>query len=111
MISRSRTAYISESVLYCCSIVVFLSDAPSGPCPGDREAEIHFLSGVGMDEADIIIIGAGIIGLTIAYRLNLDFPNKSLLIIEKEDVVAKHQTGHNSGVIHSGLYYKPGRHG
>ena len=52
MISRSRTAYISESVLYCCSIVVFLSDAPSGPCPGDREAEVHYLSGVGMDEAE-----------------------------------------------------------
>ena len=51
MISRSRTAYISESVLYCCSIVVFLSDAPSGPCPGHREAEVHYLSGVGMDEA------------------------------------------------------------
>lgn len=57
---------------------------------------------------DFIIIGAGIVGLATAYNINRIYPNLSLLVLEKEDDVAKHQTGHNSGVIHSGIYYKPG---
>ena len=57
---------------------------------------------------DVIVIGGGIVGLATALRIKEQNPNLKLLIIEKEDVVAKHQTGHNSGVIHSGLYYKPG---
>ncbi|MNX57307.1 L-2-hydroxyglutarate oxidase LhgO [compost metagenome] len=47
-------------------------------------------------------------GLATAYKLKLKFPHKSLLLIEKENRVALHQSGHNSGVIHSGIYYKPG---
>lgn len=57
---------------------------------------------------DIIIIGAGIVGLATALKIKEKSPQKKLLIIDKESDVAAHQTGHNSGVIHSGLYYKPG---
>lgn len=57
---------------------------------------------------DIIVMGGGIVGLASAYKINLRFPNLKVLVLEKEDHVAAHQTGHNSGVIHSGLYYKPG---
>lgn len=57
---------------------------------------------------DVTVVGGGIVGLATALRIKEQNPNLKLLIIEKEDVVAKHQTGHNSGVIHSGLYYKPG---
>lgn len=57
---------------------------------------------------DIIIIGSGIVGLATAYSLKKNKPTLKLAIVEKENTLAKHQTGHNSGVIHSGLYYKPG---
>lgn len=56
---------------------------------------------------DIIIIGGGIIGLSVAYTYLNQRPGSKLLILEKENDIAKHQTGHNSGVIHSGIYYKP----
>jgi (S)-2-hydroxyglutarate dehydrogenase len=59
-------------------------------------------------EYDITIAGGGIVGLASAYKLNLRFPSLKILVLEKEPEVAMHQTGHNSGVIHSGLYYKPG---
>ncbi|MCF2506559.1 L-2-hydroxyglutarate oxidase [Dyadobacter sp. CY107] len=57
---------------------------------------------------DITIIGGGIVGLATALRLKEQRPSLKILLLEKENEVAKHQTGHNSGVIHSGLYYKPG---
>lgn len=57
---------------------------------------------------DLIVIGGGIVGLASAYKLNMRYPDLRILVLEKEDSVAAHQTGHNSGVIHSGLYYKPG---
>ncbi|MEQ8475211.1 L-2-hydroxyglutarate oxidase [Fulvivirga sp.] len=57
---------------------------------------------------DIIIIGAGIVGLATALKVLEKRPDLKVLILDKEDDVAKHQTGNNSGVIHSGLYYKPG---
>ncbi len=57
---------------------------------------------------DIIVVGAGIVGLASAYQLLKINPRLKLLILEKESSVAQHQTGHNSGVIHSGIYYKPG---
>lgn len=57
---------------------------------------------------DIIIVGAGIVGLATALKIKEKSPQKRILLIDKEDDVAAHQTGHNSGVIHSGLYYKPG---
>ncbi|WP_426292318.1 L-2-hydroxyglutarate oxidase [Dyadobacter endophyticus] len=57
---------------------------------------------------DITIIGGGIVGLATALRIKEQKPALKVLLLEKENEVAKHQTGHNSGVIHSGLYYKPG---
>jgi L-2-hydroxyglutarate oxidase len=59
-------------------------------------------------QVDIAIVGGGIVGLATAYHLTEKYPNRSLAVIEKEPSIAKHQTGNNSGVIHSGLYYKPG---
>ncbi len=56
---------------------------------------------------DILIVGGGIVGLATAYQLLLARPSIKLLLVEKENSVAKHQTGNNSGVIHSGIYYKP----
>ncbi|MDA7707915.1 L-2-hydroxyglutarate oxidase [Flavobacteriaceae bacterium] len=56
---------------------------------------------------DLIIIGAGIVGLSTAYEYIKKYPNKELLILEKESDIALHQTGNNSGVLHSGIYYKP----
>ena len=56
---------------------------------------------------DFIIIGAGIVGLATAYKLQLRHPKKSIAILEKENAIGMHQTGRNSGVIHSGIYYKP----
>ncbi len=61
-----------------------------------------------IDKYDFIVIGAGIVGLATALTLTQQFKNCKVLVIEKENDVAKHQTGNNSGVIHSGIYYKPG---
>ncbi|HSH65935.1 MAG TPA: L-2-hydroxyglutarate oxidase [Bacteroidia bacterium] len=60
------------------------------------------------NEFDVIVIGGGIVGLASAYKINVKYPDKKILVLEKEKEVGPHQTGHNSGVIHSGLYYKPG---
>lgn len=57
---------------------------------------------------DILIIGGGIVGLATAHAALLRFPRKRVIVLEKEDRLAMHQTGRNSGVIHSGIYYKPG---
>ena len=57
---------------------------------------------------DVAIIGGGIIGLSTALQLTRRFPRCRLILLEKEQGLAGHQTGHNSGVIHSGIYYKPG---
>jgi len=57
---------------------------------------------------DAIIIGGGIVGAAVFHQLQHAFPNAYLLLLEKESKVGKHQTGRNSGVIHSGIYYKPG---
>lgn len=56
---------------------------------------------------DFIIVGAGIVGLSTAYKLSETYPEADILVLEKEDRVAAHQTGNNSGVIHSGIYYQP----
>ena len=56
---------------------------------------------------DFSVVGGGIVGLSTGMAIYQRFPNAKVVVIEKESVVAKHQTGHNSGVIHSGIYYKP----
>src|SRR5687768_5956642 len=61
-----------------------------------------------MKSFDYIVIGAGIVGLSAALHILKRFPHARLLVLEKEAAPALHQTGRNSGVIHSGIYYKPG---
>ncbi len=61
-----------------------------------------------MTEKRIIVVGGGIIGLATAYRLGQKFPAARITVLEKESSVGQHQSGHNSGVLHAGLYYKPG---
>ena len=61
-----------------------------------------------MRSSDIAIIGGGIIGLATAYQLTRLHPGKKIVVLEKEQTLAVHQTGRNSGVLHSGIYYKPG---
>ncbi len=57
---------------------------------------------------DILIAGGGIVGLSTAYQILQKHPDAKIIVLEKEAAVASHQTGHNSGVMHSGIYYKPG---
>ena len=57
---------------------------------------------------DVLVVGGGIVGLATADRLGVRFPGRGVVVLEKEAAVARHQTGHNSGVLHSGIYYKPG---
>jgi L-2-hydroxyglutarate oxidase len=57
---------------------------------------------------DFVVIGGGIVGLSVAWQLCQRQPSKSIVLVEKEAAVGRHQTGHNSGVIHAGIYYEPG---
>src|SRR5690625_2369047 len=57
---------------------------------------------------DFAIVGGGIVGLSVGKAIYERFPDAKVIILEKEKELAAHQTGHNSGVIHSGIYYKPG---
>lgn len=61
-----------------------------------------------MEHYDFILVGGGIVGAAVAYKLGKAYPEAKIVLIEKESALATHQTGRNSGVIHSGLYYKPG---
>lgn len=59
-------------------------------------------------DPDVIVIGGGIVGMSAAYHLSLSKPGLSILLLEKEGELGTHQSGHNSGVIHAGVYYAPG---
>lgn len=61
-----------------------------------------------MQTADVAIVGGGIVGLATGWQINQQYPALRVLVIEKEAELATHQTGRNSGVLHSGIYYKPG---
>ena len=61
-----------------------------------------------MSCADLVVVGGGIVGLATAFQFSQRFPGRRVVVLEKEAKVAEHQTGHNSGVLHSGIYYKPG---
>ncbi|MBZ5727630.1 MAG: L-2-hydroxyglutarate oxidase [Acidobacteriia bacterium] len=61
-----------------------------------------------MNTRSVIVIGGGIVGLATAWRLGQRFPGARITVLEKESEVGRHQTGHNSGVLHCGLYYRPG---
>ena len=76
-----------------------------------RVDAVKHRSGLGKplsSKSTVIVIGGGILGLSTALTLLQSRPSIRLTLIEKESALARHQTGHNSGVIHSGLYYKPG---
>ena len=57
---------------------------------------------------DVVVVGGGIVGLATAHEFLRRKPTASVIVLEKENSLAAHQTGHNSGVIHSGIYYEPG---
>lgn len=61
-----------------------------------------------MRKADLVVVGAGIVGMATAYQYMKRFPDRRVVVLEKESEAALHQTGRNSGVIHSGIYYRPG---
>ena len=73
---------------------------PSSPAPTPSTAA--------PERVDVVVIGAGIVGLATALRLLEARPDLRLAVLEGEDRVAAHQSGHNSGVVHAGLYYAPG---
>jgi 2-hydroxyglutarate dehydrogenase len=59
-------------------------------------------------EYDVVVVGGGIVGMATAREILLRYPHLKMAVLEKEKELAYHQTGHNSGVIHAGIYYKPG---
>ena len=61
-----------------------------------------------MKAYDFVIIGGGIVGVSTAWQMQQRYPDAAILLIEKETTLAQHQTSHNSGVIHAGVYYQPG---
>ncbi|SVD18180.1 uncharacterized protein METZ01_LOCUS371034, partial [marine metagenome] len=63
---------------------------------------------INTDRCDIAVIGGGILGIATAMRLAQEYPKYKVVVLEKEAGLARHQTGHNSGVIHAGIYYTPG---
>jgi (S)-2-hydroxyglutarate dehydrogenase len=69
------------------------------PIPGSGMSQVH---------VDVAVIGAGIVGLATAEALTRRYPGLRVAVLDKEREVARHQTGHNSGVVHAGIYYRPG---
>jgi L-2-hydroxyglutarate oxidase len=61
-----------------------------------------------VNKYDLVLIGGGIVGVSTAWQLKQRYPDAAILLVEKESFLAQHQTGHNSGVIHAGVYYQPG---
>src|SRR3990172_12592224 len=89
---------------------VQLRGLPEYPHPtlSQRERVIRTGGMVMSQTYDVIIIGGGILGLATAMELSARYPSQRVAVVEKEQGLAGHQTGHNSGGIHAGLYYRPG---
>ena len=76
-----------------------------------QTAGVHLGGGAGRSDSDVYdvaIVGAGLIGLATAYQLQKRCPELRLVVVDKEPAIAAHQSGHNSGVLHAGVYYAPG---
>ena len=97
MLSHSRVNFVRASYL------LAMQTSSQGSVSRGQQSQ-----GSTQKTYDFIIVGAGIVGLATAYKLHSTFPEATILVLEKEQRVAAHQTGKNSGVIHSGIYYKPG---
>src|SRR5215217_4411203 len=83
--------------------------AASGmPIHGTDPGGPSSIAGLPREEPDIIVVGAGIIGLAVARELLAREPGLSVSVLEREPAPGFHQTGHNSGVLHAGIYYAPG---
>ena len=78
------------------------------PRAGRRSRGVTAVNGAAPERCDIAVIGAGIVGLATARELARRHPHASIAVIDKETEIGRHQTGHNSGVIHAGIYYAPG---
>lgn len=78
------------------------------PRPERRPTILPHLFAVPIARAEIVIIGGGIVGLATAFQASARFPDRTIVVIEKEAGVARHQSGHNSGVLHTSIYYRPG---
>jgi L-2-hydroxyglutarate oxidase len=74
----------------------------------ERIAKVSIPEEVTLSGYDIVVIGGGIVGVATAWKLKQNYPHASILLMEKESSLSYHQTGHNSGVIHAGVYYAPG---
>ncbi|KAL1926235.1 hypothetical protein VTP01DRAFT_5932 [Rhizomucor pusillus] len=79
-----------------------------GKLRAERFAQAHPVATTPLDRYDVAVVGGGIVGLATAREILNRYPDKTVVVLEKEPEVAAHQTGHNSGVIHAGMYYKPG---
>lgn len=80
-------------------------DLPDAHRPTEASARTHASFG---NNRVVLVIGAGIVGLATAYKLASRNPGIRVVVVEKEPAVGRHQSGHNSGVLHAGLYYRPG---
>ena len=87
---------------------------PEGAFVVDLEGRFHIIilsynfSEAELKRYDFVIVGGGIVGVSTAWQLKQRYADADILLVEKEPGLACHQTGHNSGVIHAGVYYQPG---
>uniref|UniRef100_A0A1B6C7V0 L-2-hydroxyglutarate dehydrogenase, mitochondrial n=1 Tax=Clastoptera arizonana TaxID=38151 RepID=A0A1B6C7V0_9HEMI len=88
----------------------FIKNVPKETCFLHFKHTLRHLSTHNVNEPtyDLVVVGGGIVGLATARELKIRHPNMTIAVLEKEPILASHQTGHNSGVIHAGIYYKPG---
>src|SRR5687768_12009249 len=82
------------------------ADSPRWLHPGDRVLQAH--STDPPQSCDFVVVGAGIVGLAVARELARRHDGATVAVLERENGIARHQTGHSSGVIHAGVYYEPG---
>ena len=104
LLSTTPAATLLSTGLYFSSTRTASNASASASLLSPLATPAHAIQG----EYDVCIVGGGIVGLATAREILLRFPNKTVTVLEKENEVAAHQTGHNSGVIHAGMYYAEG---